>query len=140
MSDLKSKIQEIIQKPQLSTLATITTDGNPWCRYVMIMGGDDMNLRCATKVDTRKVAQISENPEVHVTCGVETPMEMKPYVQIQGKARFTTDKEERHGFWTEMLAQIFDGPDDPKYGVIVIEPYRIEYCTPGSYVPEVWTR
>ena len=31
----------------------------------------------------------------------------------------------------------FDGPDDPKYGVIIIKPYRIEYCTPGSYEPEV---
>jgi hypothetical protein len=38
-----------------------------------------------------------------------------------------------------MLANIFDGPDDPKYGVLVMSPYRIEYCTPGTYEPEIWT-
>jgi general stress protein 26 len=38
-----------------------------------------------------------------------------------------------------MLKPIFDGPDDPKYGVIEVTPYRIEYCTPGSYDPQVWT-
>ena len=51
-----------------------------------------------------------------------------------------SDKEERHAFWNDMLAPIFDGPDDPKYSIIVIEPYRIEYCSPGSYKPEIWTR
>ena len=69
------------------------------------------------------------------SCGVTSLQEMRPYLQIQGKARVTTEKEERHGFWNDMLAPIFDGPDDPKYSVIVVDPYRIEYCTPGSYEP-----
>jgi general stress protein 26 len=63
---------------------------------------------------------------------------MAPYLQIQGIARFTREKEERHGFWNDMLKPIFSGPDDPDYGVIIVEPYRIEYCTPGTFVPEVW--
>ena len=137
---LKTRIQEVLAQPQLSVLATMTADGKPWCRYVMTVADADMNLRCASFVGARKVQQIEANPEVHVTRGIANPAEMKPYVQIQGRARFTTDHDERHGFWSGMLAAIFSGPDDPNYGVVVIEPYRIEYCTLGSHEPEVWER
>jgi general stress protein 26 len=85
------------------------------------------------------VAQIAVNPEVHVTLGVNDPSEMKPHLQIQGRARFSTDTAERHGFWSEMLANYFSGPDDPNYGVVIVTPYRIELAKTGVPVPEVWT-
>ena len=97
-------------------------------------------MRCATFADSRKIKQIEKDPNVHITCGVTSLQEMQPYLQIQGKARITNDEDERHAFWNDTLEPIFDGPDDPKYRLIVVEPYRIEYCTPGSFVPEVWTR
>jgi general stress protein 26 len=139
MSDLNDRIKSMLQKPQLAGLATVTEDGKPWVRYVMVAASDDLMIRCATFISARKVKQIQKNPEVHVTCGVTNPREMGPYLQIQGRAALSTDKEARHGFWSDMLAPIFDGPDDPKYGVIEIVPYRIELCTPGSREPEVWT-
>jgi len=139
MSDLKERIRGILQTPQLAGLATVTQDGKPWVRYVMVAASDDLTIRCATFVSARKVKQIEANPEVHLTCGVTNPAEMAPYLQIQGRAALNTGQEVRHGFWSEMLAPIFDGPDNPKYGVIEIAPYRVEYCTPGSYEPEVWT-
>ena len=138
MSDLKERIYAILAQPQLAGLATVTEEGKPWVRYVMAVTSEDMTVRCATFIGARKVKQIEKNPEVHLTCGVTNPMEMVPYLQIQGRAALTTDKEARHGFWSEMLAPIFDGPDDPKYGILEITPYRIELCTPGSYEPEVW--
>lgn len=139
MSDLQKRIHAIIARPQLSGLATITEDGKPWVRYVMTIAGDDMTLRCATFVEARKVKQIEKNPEVHLTCGITDPTEMKPYLQIQAKASLTTSKEVRHSFWTPMLEAIFDGPDDPKYGILEMAPYRIEMTSPGSYEPQVWT-
>jgi general stress protein 26 len=63
---------------------------------------------------------------------------MAPYLQIQGRAKLNTSRDARHGFWTDMLSGIFDGPDDPNYGVIEIKPYCIEYWTPGTREPEVW--
>ena len=63
-----------------------------------------------------------------------------PLSADSGAGRVATDEVERHAFWNDMLASTFTGPDDPKYCVIVIEPYRIEYCTQGSFEPEVWTR
>jgi general stress protein 26 len=139
MADLEVRIRDIITQPQLSSLATITEEGQPWVRYVMAVGDDSMTLRCATFVEARKVKQIAAHPEVHLTSGVTNPMAMKPYVQVQGRAAFTTAKDARHAFWNATLAPIFDGPDDPQYGVIEITPYRIELWSPGSFEPEVWT-
>ncbi len=139
MSELQERIGVILKQPQLATLATITEDGKPWVRYVMTLADDGLLIRCATFIGTRKVKQIEKNPEVHLTCGVTNPTEMVPYLQIQGQAKLTTEKDARHGFWTDMLAPIFDGPDDPKYGILEITPYRIEFCSPGAPKPEIWT-
>jgi general stress protein 26 len=138
MSDLKERILKILQQPQLAALATITQDGKPWVRYVMVATSADMTIRCATFVSARKVKQIKKNPEVHVTCGVTDPRSMGPYLQIQGRAALSTSKEARHGFWSDMLAPIFSGPDDPNYAVIEIKPYYVEYSSPGIHEPEVW--
>ena len=139
MSELKERIYAILKEPQLAGLATITDDGKPWVRYVMTLASEDLTIRCATFVKARKVRQIEKNPEVHLTCGITNPAEMAPYLQIQGRATLNTSAEARHGFWTDMLAQIFDGPDDRKYGVLEMTPYRIEFCSVGSHEPEVWT-
>ncbi len=139
MSDLQERIANILMQPQLTGLATVTEDGKPWVRYVMTLASEDLVIRCATFVGARKVRQIQKNPEVHLTCGVTDPKEMVPYLQIQARARLNTTKEVRHGFWTEMLASIFEGPDDPKYGVLEITPYRIEYCDVASFEPQIWT-
>lgn len=138
MAELRTQILDIIGKPTLASMATVTDDGKPWTRYVMAIASEDMTIRVATFVGARKVAQIEKNPEVHLTCGVSDPMSDHHYVQIQGRAELTTDKAERHGFWNDMLKPIFDGPDDPKYGVLIIKPYRIEFNTMGSFTPEVW--
>ena len=137
MSELKERITAGLKQLQLANLATVTEAGSPWTRYVMVVGTDDLTLRSATLLTARKVEQINNNPEVHVTCGVLDPMAMKAYYQIQGTAEVTTDEAARHAFWNPTLEPIFDGPDDPTYAVVVIKPYRIELCTPPSMKPEV---
>lgn len=136
--ELRKKILEILEKVQLAGFATINEEGKPWVRYVMTKGSDDMTVRFSTFVSARKVKQIEANPEVHLTMGVTDPEKMASYLQIQGKAHLTTDEAERHAFWIPMLEQIFKGPDDPEYGVIVVEPYRIELMNAGTFEPEIW--
>ncbi len=138
MADVKEQALQVLQQPQLCGLATITQDGKPWVRYVMAAAAPDMTIRCATFVGARKVKQIEKNPEVHLLCGVTDPQKMTPYFQIQGRAVLNTGKEARHGFWSDMLAPIFNGPDDPNYGVLEITPYYIERWTLGVFEPEVW--
>ena len=87
MSDLQQRILDIVHKPQLAALATITEQGNPWVRYVVTVGGGDFSIRCATFAGSRKVKQIEKDPNVHLTCGVTSLQEMKPYLQIQGRSQ-----------------------------------------------------
>ena len=140
MATLKDHILEIVGKPQLASLATLTDEGKPWVRYVMTVGDKDLTLRFASYLDSRKVAQMKKNPEVHLTCGVTSPEAEDSYLQIQGRAVVTTDEAERAALWREELKRYFSGPDDPNYCVVKIAPYRIEYVAPGAMEPEVWVK
>ena len=141
---MKHVRQEVIQRlkiAQLSSLATITLDGKPWTRYVMIQSDDQFVLRSAIALSSRKVKQIENNPEVHLTFGINDPGDLsKPYVQIQGTARISTDPEEKRSFWFDMLTGIFTGPEDPNYAILQIEPYRVEFMRPGVMTPDIWEK
>lgn len=141
MPSLKERIMDVVRNgPHLSGFATITKDGLPWVRYVMAEVSDDLTFRFTSFSTARKIAQIEINPRSHLTCGITDPTNMHhPYLQIQGRAEFTTDRDARHAFWTDRLLVLFEGPDDPHYGVVVFRPYRIEYCVVGSET-EVWER
>jgi general stress protein 26 len=138
MSDLKKKIQEKMSVPQLSALATITEDGKPWVRYVTPFMDEQMTVWMATFGGSRKVAQIKQNPEVHLTVGVTSPQTAESYLQVQGKAEVLTDAATKKAVWFDELKAIFSGPEDPHYHVVKITPYRIEYQGMGMTPPEVW--
>jgi general stress protein 26 len=138
MEEIRKKILNIIGSPFLASFATLTGDGKPWVRYVFAIGSADMTIRFSTFVNARKAAQIAENPEIHMTGGVIDPMNWTNYLQIQGRAELSTDQAEKDSFWNDELAQIFKGPDDPDYAVVIVKPYRIEVSSHGSYIPEIW--
>jgi general stress protein 26 len=137
MAELKEKIHNLITTPALAAFATLTHDGRPWVRFVMIVADEDLTVRFATYVESRKVAQIAENPNVHLTAGNRNLSEMGPYLQMEGTAELTTSEEERKHFWSPELSRYFKGPDDPNYGIIRVRPSRIEYYTPPVMEPEV---
>lgn len=139
MTELKDRIMDVVKAPTLAGLSTITTDGKPWVRYVIIEASDDLTFRCSSFANARKVAQLASNPEAHLTCGIGGTTDMGPYLQIQGRAEYKQDPETRQAFWSERLSHVFKGPDDPNYGVVVFKAYRIELCKVGSE-PEVWER
>jgi general stress protein 26 len=135
---LKRKIIAKLSAPTLCVLATVTEDGKPWARYVTPFADDNLTIWLATFASSRKIAQIRENPEVHLTTGVTDPRVDMPYLQIQGRADILTDGETKKAVWSDYLARIFSGPDDPNYVVCRISPYRIEWQPGGSGTPEVW--
>lgn|GEM_PF-174418 len=138
MDNIQQEILAIIRPAHLASLATVSEDGRPWVRYVIPRASDDLSLRVATRVNSRKVAHIRQNPEVHLTCGVSDPRHVDTFLRIQGKAEFTTDRSERESFWDPHLENVFKGSDDPNYGVIRITPYRIEVWKEGPSEPDVW--
>ncbi len=137
-NELRSKIVNILNKPQIMSFATMTEDGKPWARYVVGVADDDLTIRFSTFLSSRKVTQIKKNQEVHILCGVSTIETASHYLQIQGRADVTQDKEECAGFWHDDLKAYFSGPDDPNYCICLVKPYRIEYYTMNSQGPEVW--
>ncbi len=138
MNAVRKRILDITRPAHLASLATISEDGKPWVRYVIPRASDDLTLRIATRVNSRKVGHIKRVPEVHLTCGVMDPRNVDTYLQIQGRAEFTTDPTERESFWDPHLENVFDGPNDPEYALILITPYRIEVWSEQCLEPEVW--
>ena len=107
-------------------------------RYVTPMADENLNIWCATFISSRKVGQIKENAEVHLTRGVTTMETAESFVQVQGCAEIFTDVETKKTAWNNHLAQVFSGPDDPNYAVCKITPYRLELQPLGPVPPEVW--
>ena len=138
MDDLKANIYDVIKEPQLMPVATITEGGNPWVRYVVGFGGEDLTIRFVTSLQTRKAAHIKRNPEVHMICGARTLESTENYLQIAGKAEITTDEQERHSLWNDDLKAYFSGPDDSNYCVVIVKPYRIELMGMTDMIPQVW--
>ena len=139
MNDLQQRIHDLLARRTVAALATVTEDGKPWVRYMVPRVDDELTLTCAAHLDSRKVAHLRRQPEVHLTCGVAALETARQYVQVQGRAEVVTDARSRHAFWNDWLRRYFTGPDDPKYCLIVIRPYRIEYLASDLDAPLVWT-
>jgi general stress protein 26 len=140
MSDLKQKIFEAAKELQLVNIATVTEDGKPWVRYVMAKADNDLVFRFCSRLDTKKIRHIKNNPNVHLSLGVTDLETAKNWLQVEGKAEASTDKNERHAFWFDELKNFFKGPDDPAYCIVIVKPSRIELGTMGSMQFEVWEK
>lgn len=75
---------------------------------------------------------------MRVSSPLQLPVEVIIYLQIRGRAEPVTDRTEKDAFWEEQLKDIFKGPDDPGYGVMIITLYRIAFHAVGSVAPEGW--
>lgn len=138
MSDLKQRIADAAKELQLLNFATVTEDGKPWVRYVVGKADDALLFRFCTHLETRKVAQIRKNPNVHISLGAADVETAQHWLQVEGTAEISTDSTERHSFWFDELVSYFTGPDDPNYCIVIVRPSRIEFGTLGSMTPEVW--
>jgi general stress protein 26 len=135
---LKEKILAKFAGPTLCALATVTEDGKPWVRYVMLSADERLTLRGASFANSRKAAHIRKNPEVHLTTGAKDMETAESYLQIQARAEILTDPDSKKAMWNDYLKNIFSGPDDPNYVVLRITPYRIEYSKVDHSPAEVW--
>ncbi|UCE79327.1 MAG: pyridoxamine 5'-phosphate oxidase family protein [Nitrospiraceae bacterium] len=138
MADLRQRILNATKEMQLMNLATITEDGKPWTRYMVGNADEYLIFRFCTHLESRKVAQIRKNPNIHICAGVHDLETAEQWVQVEGSAEIVTDEQSRHAYWYDELKNYFSGPDDPNYALIVIKPSLIEFGTMGSMTPEIW--
>jgi len=142
MSDTKRKILETLQRGRgfLASLATITEDGAPWARYVTGTIDDDLTIRIATGLRSKKIAHVRARPEVHLACGNIDPSVEAPYFQIEATAEISTDLEEKQAIWNDGLAFFFRTPENPDWCVLKARPHRITVYSMTSMDTEVWTK
>jgi len=140
MTDLQARIQAKISQPTLASFATVTADGHPWTRYVVVIADDNLVIWFATFKGSRKVEQIARNAHVHLTLGVTDMESAESYLQIAGRAEIIEEPAVKKAIWYDHLANIFSGPEDPSYVVCKVTPERIEFNTMNPQDgPEIWT-
>lgn len=133
---LKKKILKVIKGSKLASLATIA-DNRPWVRYV-VTRNNGLRLYVCTFKNSRKMAQISQNPNVHITIGGSLENMDAPYVQIAAKAKIRADLGIRRKLWHKFMRRYYSGINDPDYAVIEIIPRLIEYRDSETKAAQVY--
>lgn len=134
--DLKNKILKVIGGSRLASLATVVND-KPWVRYA-ISRNEGLMLHICTFKDSRKVRQVQENPNVHITIGGSMENMEAPYVQIEASAKVRSDAGIRKKLWMPFMKKYYTGVDDPQYVVIEAKPVLIEYMSTESHTPQIY--
>jgi general stress protein 26 len=133
---LKDDIFKVMGGMHVAAVATVSA-GKPAMRFMALAGLQDLSLVGATMKGSRKVEQISKNPEVALSIWSGKDFS-DPYVVIQGKAEIHEDLETKKKFWNPMMEKYFQKPENPNYVVLKFVPKLIEYYHDMSM--DVWQR
>lgn len=117
---IKEKAVKIISGHRTGVLSTVENN-KPHSRY-MTFYNDDLTLYTPTQMDTEKIEEIKNNPSVSVLLGYEQNGQSDAYVQITGTTSIDQSQELKNKYWDESFQQWFDGPQDPNYGLLQIQP------------------
>jgi len=121
--DLKEKVITIISNHRTGTLATVENN-KPHTRY-MTFYNEDITLYTPTKRDTEKIDEIKNNPYVSVLLGYEDKGQSDAFVEILGTSSINDTQSLKDRFWEESFNQWFDGPNDPNYVFLEIQPETV---------------
>jgi general stress protein 26 len=133
---LKDDILQVMGGEHVAALAT-ARDNKPFVRFLALVGLDDLSLIGATMKDSRKVEQMSKNPEVALTIWSGKNFS-DPYVVIEGKAEVYDDLKTKKQFWDPKLEPYFQNPENPNYVIMKFVPQKIEYYHGMSM--DIWQR
>ncbi|WP_156290066.1 pyridoxamine 5'-phosphate oxidase family protein [Oceanobacillus salinisoli] len=122
-NEIRANIEKILNESHTGTMATVK--GNkPHSRY-MTFFHRDLKLFTPTDKHTDKTEEIDENPYTHIIIGYEGEGFGDEFVEYQGKVSFNQSEKLKKEFWNEDMKLYFDGPDDPNYLILEIEPIGI---------------
>ncbi|MCA1034375.1 MULTISPECIES: pyridoxamine 5'-phosphate oxidase family protein [Bacillus] len=119
-NDVKEKVLKILEDNKIGTLATVKSN-KPHTRY-MTFFNDELKLYTATSKETDKTEEIEENPNVHILIGYDGEGLGDAYLEIEGRASVNASEELKEKVWNDHLKPWFDGPNDPNYIVLEIQP------------------
>jgi len=107
LSTLKQRIFDAAKEFQLMNFATVTEDGKPWVRYVVGKADNELVVRFCTHLETKKVGQIKKNPHVHLSLGATDLETAKNWLQVEGTAEISTDKNRASFFLVRCIKELF---------------------------------
>ncbi|MGH7949839.1 MAG: pyridoxamine 5'-phosphate oxidase family protein [Candidatus Binataceae bacterium] len=140
-----SKVHDVAHKATWAYLAT-ANGGQPKLRVVHpAIEGE--RVWVATGRTSPKAAHISQNPKVELFYQVGTDF---VNLTVTGTAKFIDDMSEKKRMWEDKvfdyeLAQFWpQGPTSKDFGLLLIEPARVELTSLGEMSqgvkPQVWKR
>lgn len=134
--ELKKTIIEFAKTYAYSNLITIDGAGFPKGRMMENLPfGEDLVFWFATGAGSNKVAEIKNNPAASVF--LYRP-EDHSSISVQGNAEIVTDDAIRKEKWKEKWTAFWkEGPTDPAYTLIRINPVKIVYLDFPNHVQEV---
>lgn len=122
-SNLKEQVIKIISDHRIGVLSSIENN-KPHSRY-MTFYNKDLILYTPTQMDTEKIEEIKKNPYVSVLLGYEEKGQSDAYVEILGTSTINDSPDLKKQIWNESFNQWFNGPEDPNYVFLQIQPETI---------------
>lgn len=132
-SQAKEAVLEILNGSRVGTMATVKSD-KPHSRY-MTFFNDGFTLYTPTSKTTHKVEDIETNPNTHILLGYEGEGFGDDYVEIEGKVSEAEAMKDE--MWREEFSMYFDGPNDPEYTLLKIEPEQIRLMNKKGAEPQM---
>lgn len=90
MTDVRKRIEEVLKRGHLLSLATVD-DGGPWVGDMIYIHDDDLNLYWISRKNRRHSIAIRANPQVAASITVSEPKGNDLGLQISGLAEELSD-------------------------------------------------
>ncbi|MBM7554313.1 pyridoxamine 5'-phosphate oxidase family protein [Thalassobacillus pellis] len=132
--ELKDKIMKILESNQVGTLASVKNN-RPHSRF-MTFFNEGTTFYTPTSRETHKAEEIDANPYVHILIGYGGEGFGDAYLEVEGKAVIKEDQELKEKLWNEYMENWFEGPSDPEYIVLEIEPEQIRLMNAKEKSPQ----
>lgn len=117
---------QLIRADRPFVLATVDAEGCPQVRWMGAAHYEwPATIYMAAFADSRKMAQINGHPQAQLMFHSEG---FKRVATLSGTARVVADPAVKRRVFAEMLdsSDYFEGPDDPRFGLIAFVFTRIE--------------
>jgi general stress protein 26 len=130
---LKHEILDVLEKRQTGVLASVKQN-KPHSRY-MTFYHDGFTFYTPTSIETHKAEEIQDNPNVHLLVGYDGEGYGDPYLEVEGTATIEDDSVLKEKFWSEQMSHYFDGPNDPNYILLKVNPSLIRLMNSEEKAP-----
>jgi len=116
----------IIDSAKCRTFITVDEKGKPQARAMSPFPPEEnMIIWLGTSVNSRKVKQIKNNPQVMV---YYYDADGLSYVSVAGTARLVDDPEKKAHYWKDGWTRFYPDPEKD-YILIQVTPERMEICS-----------